>query len=159
MAMAELPGVLLKAGTAYTTRMASLGLRLVGVLLPDLARLVEVGPTAGERATPQTDAGSVQVQAAAGGTGFGVFMVENRGPAAVTTGMTVSSFRAATGRPVRLKVQFDPDSLRLGPGEQTLVQVGVTITERLRVGEVYRATITLPKLDGASIPVSAIRRE
>ena len=154
----ELPGLLLKAGTAYTTRMASLGLRLIGALVPDVARVVDIRPTADQRAAPQANAGGVQVQAAAGGTGFGVFIVENRGPNPVTTNVTVSSFRADSGRPMRLKVQFDPDTLRLAPGEQAVVQVGVTVEERLRAGEVYRATITLPKLDGATIPVSAIRR-
>ena len=155
----ELPGLLLKAGTAYTTRMASLGLRLIGVLVPDVARVVDIRPTADQGgAAPQASAGGVQVQADAGGTGYGVFIVENRGPNPVTTNVTVSSFRADSGRPMRLKVQFEPGTLRLAPGEQAVVQVGVTVEERLRAGEVYRATITLPKLDGATIPVSAIRR-
>jgi hypothetical protein len=158
VAKSELPGELLKAGTAYTTRMASLGLRLIGALVPDVARVVDVRPTADQGATPQANAGGVQVQADAGSTGYGVFMVENRGPNPVTTAMTVSSFRADSGRPMRLGVRFEPDTLRLAPGEQAVVQVGVTVEERLHAGEVYRATITLPELDGATIPVSAIRR-
>ena len=51
--------------------------------------------------------------------GIGVFIVENRGPNPVTTNVTVSSFpRADSGRPMRLKAQFDPATLRLAPANR-----------------------------------------
>jgi hypothetical protein len=157
MATEELPGALLKAGMAYTTRMFGLSVRLVGALLPDVARVVDIQPS--DRATPpRADGGGVQVEAVAGTTGYGVFMVENRGREPVTTDVDVSSFSAGSGRPVRPAVAFEPSSLMLAPGEQALVQVGVTVKKNLRSGVAYRATISLPGLEGATIPIAVTRR-
>jgi hypothetical protein len=155
----ELPGALLKAGMAYTSRMAGLSLRLVGALMPDVARVVEIG--AGRDASPASERdgdGQVRIDAAAGSTGYGVFMVENRGAEPVTSDVGVSSFRAGTGRAVRPAVRFEPNALTLAPGEQAIVQVAVAIPERLAAGRTYTATIDLPGLEGARIPIAITRR-
>ena len=177
MASSALPEQLLKAGIAYSTRMASISLRLARTLLPDLGpvgragveRALELrrdrhpGPAPGTAASAEgrrsaDGQGLLRIEAEGGAVGYGVFMVENRGREPVTTELEVSPFRAGSGGAVRPLISFEPASLTLAPGEQALVQVGVTVRKTWAAGRNYRATISLPGLEGATIPIAVSRR-
>jgi len=178
VASSALPEQLLKAGIAYSTRMASISLRLARTLLPDLGPMGRAGveralelrrdrhpgpaPEAAASAGGRRSAdgqGLLSIEAEGGTVGYGVFMVENRGREPVTTELEVSSFRAGSGGgAVRPLISFEPASLTLAPGEQALVQVGVTVRKTWAAGRSYRATISLPGLEGATIPIAVSRR-
>jgi hypothetical protein len=177
VATPALPEQLLKAGIAYSTRMASISLRLARTLLPDLGPVTRAGvvralelrrdrrpgtaPETAISAEGRRSAdgqGLLRIEAEGGAVGYGVFMVENRGNESVTTELEVSAFRAGSGRAVRPPVSFEPARLTLAPGEQALVQVGVTVRTTWAAGRAYDATISLPGLEGATIPITVSRR-
>jgi hypothetical protein len=123
------------------------------------------GLTQTPSATPRSGPGQAShtgpvmvLEAEAGGTAMGVFLVENQLPHEVNAAMVSSSFTSARGRQARIPLVFDPPRVSLKPGEQILVRIQATLTEDLEPDVRYSGEITVPELRGTRIPTIIRRR-
>ena len=158
-----------EAGLSYYGRMAGLAVALAEAVAPSLAELrprlrrsSEPPPPAAARATaaapdPQA-AQTIVIEAAAGKSGLGVFMVENTTTRQVSGPLGVSPFADEAGREVEPTVRFAPDVVSLDPGDQVLVQVAAVVDESLEPGVRYTGEISIPQLSGMRIPLVVRRR-
>lgn len=157
-----------EAGVQYYTRLGGLALALAEALVPAIGELrptVRLSPdppsTPGARSPdPPSEPGgqTIVIEAAAGRSGLGVFMVENTTARKVSAQVGVSAFADAGGREVRPEVSFSPDVVSLEPGDQVLVQVAAAVNDTLEPGVRYQAEISIPRLAGAKIPLVVRRR-
>ena len=157
-----------EAGLQYYTRLGGLALALAETLVPAIGELrptvrLSPGPPNAPDARPPdppTEPGrpTMVIEAAAGRSGLGVFMVENTTARKVSARVGVSAFVDPGGREVRPEVNFSPDVVSLEPGDQVLVQVAATVDDTLEPGVRYQAEISIPRLAGAKIPVVVRRR-
>jgi hypothetical protein len=99
------------------------------------------------------------LEASAGQTAFGAFMVQNRLGRHVAAPVVTSAFLDASGAEVRPALTFEPDVVSLESGEQVLVRVTAAIDERLEPGVGYRGEVTVPGLSGDRIALVLRRRE
>jgi hypothetical protein len=163
-----------EAGLRYYGRLGSLALELTAQFVPAIGdfRPAAPRPAAPEpeaRALPGADetpagpattaAPTIVVEAAAGKSGLGVFMVENTAGEKVSAPVGVSAFVDAGGREVDPEVTFSPGEVSLEPGDQVLVQVVAAVDETLEPGVRYQGEISIPRLSGATIPLVVRRRE
>ncbi|MCM3873272.1 MAG: hypothetical protein ND895_21530 [Pyrinomonadaceae bacterium] len=93
------------------------------------------------------------LEAAAGGTALGVFLVENGFSRAVSAVATASAFVDEDGNEINPAVEFQPAAIMLQPGEQVLVKVLASISKDIPAGIRYRGEIGVPGLMGTRIPV------
>lgn len=133
---------------------------LVGVLGD--VRLPTVGnarPAAPAQPAPQPEQppAAMVLEAAAGKSAVGAFMVQNRLSQQVTAPVIASAFLDASGREAKPVLVFEPDVVSLEPGEQVLVRVTAAVDERLDAGASYRGEITIPGLSGDRVPI-VVRR-
>lgn len=157
-----------EAGVRYYTRLGGLALELAETLVPAVGELrptVRVSPDppstpASKPPDPPSDAGrqTIVIEAAAGRSGLGVFMVENTTARKVSAPVGVSAFTDADGREVSPAVSFSPDVISLEPGDQVLVQVAAAVSDTFEPGVRYQAEISIPRLAGAKIPLVVRRR-
>lgn len=156
------------AGLRYYGQLGRLTLRLAEELVPALGelrpalRLAPEEPAAARADAPVPAAApaaqTIVIEATAGRSGLGVFMVENTTASQVSAPVGVSAFADAEGRVVQPKVRFSPEVVTLDPGDQVLVQVAATVDGTLEPGVRYRAEISVPRLSGATIPIVVRRR-
>jgi hypothetical protein len=157
----ELPlGEVASAGLRYYARLGTLTLDLAQTLVPALGELrPTLRPTpvaASPQPAPQSQ--TIVIEAAAGRSGLGVFMVENTTAKSVSAPLGVSSFADPSGREAAPKVRFSPEVVALDPGDQVLVQVAATVDRTLEPGVRYQAEIAIPELSGMRIPLVVRRR-
>ena len=100
---------------------------------------------------------TVALEATAGSTAVGMFLVENTGSSTVSGPVEVPSLADPDGREITLQVGFEPDRVTLGPGEQTVVQAAVEVDRSLREGVDYRGEVRVPGPPGTSVPI-VVRR-
>jgi hypothetical protein len=96
---------------------------------------------------------AIVLEAAAGGTAEGLFLVDNSLQEKVSAPVFASSFRADDGREVTPKLVFEPEVVTLGPGEQILVRAVATIDERLEPNVGYRGELSVPGVAGTRVAV------
>lgn len=157
-----------EAGVRYYTRLGGLALELAETLVPVIGELrptVRLSPDpprtpAAKPPDPPGDAGrqTIVIEAAAGRSGLGVFMVENTTARRVSAPVGVSTFTDAGGREVSPAVTFSPDVISLEPGDQVLVQVAAAVNDTFEPDVRYQAEISIPRLAGAKIPLVVRRR-
>ena len=157
-----------EGGLRYYTRLGGLALALAEALVPAISELrpmVRLSPdppsTPDARSPdPPSEPGgqTIVIEAAAGRSGLGVFMVENTTARKVSAPVRVSGFVDAGSREVHPEVNFSPDAVSLEPGDQVLVQVAAAVDDTLEPGVRYRAEISIPRLSGAKIPLVVRRR-
>lgn len=157
-----------EAGVRYYARLGGLALELAETLVPAIGglrpalRLSPDPPSTPEASSPdppsEPGGQTIVIDAAAGRSGLGVFMVENTTARKVSAPVGVSAFVDAGGREVRPEVNFSPDVVSLDPGDQVLVQVAAAVDDTLEPGVRYRAEISIPRLAGAKIPLVVRRR-
>jgi hypothetical protein len=100
---------------------------------------------------------TVALEATAGSTAVGMFVVENTGSSTVSGPIEVPSLVDPDGREIELQVGFEPDRVTLDPGEQTVVQAAVEVGRSLREGVDYRGEVRVPGPPGTSVPI-VVRR-
>jgi hypothetical protein len=143
-----------EAALRYWGRLGRLAVESIAALAPaDELRPPEPAPLA-TSAVPRT----ILVEAEAGESGMGVFLVENTTQRQVSTPVSVSSFLAAEGGEVHPDVEFRPETITLDPGDQLVVQVAVAVDETLAPDVRYHAQISVPELSDARIPIAVRRR-
>ena len=154
-------GEVATAGLRYYARLGTLTLDLAQTLVPALGelrpslRLAPAPPAEPEAAAPGQ---TIVIEAAAGRSGLGVFMVENTTARTVSAPVGVSRFADPSGNEAKPKVRFSPEVIALDPGDQVLVQVAATVDRTLEPGVRYQAEISIPQLSGAAIPLVVRRR-
>jgi len=93
------------------------------------------------------------LEAEAGRKALGLFLVENGFSRAVSAEVTASPFVDDHGNEIKAMVEFQPASVTLQPGEQSLVKVLASIHKNMPAGVRYRGEIGVPGLMGTRIPV------
>jgi hypothetical protein len=93
------------------------------------------------------------LEAEAGRKALGLFLVENGFSRAVSAEVTASPFVDDHGNEIKALVEFQPASVTLQPGEQSLVKVLASIHKNMPAGIRYRGEIGVPGLMGTRIPV------
>lgn len=157
-------GEVATAGLRYYARLGTLTLDLAQTLVPALGELrpsLRLAPDAPADHEPDGSVHGGQtivIEAAAGRSGLGVFMVENTTAQAVSAPVGVSAFADAAGREAKPVVRFSPEVVALDPGDQVLVQVAATVDRTLEPGVRYQAEISIPQLSGTRIPLVVRRR-
>jgi hypothetical protein len=138
--------------------------------LGSIARQVEVPANLGNRTitfrqmTPAAPAAPAQLpavmvlEAEAGGTAIGAFLVENLLNEKVSAPVSASAFAAPDGREVAVPLAFDPEVVVLEPGEQILVRVTAQVADDLDADVSYRAELAVPGVIGTKVPIVARRR-
>jgi len=155
-----------EAAVTYYSRLGRLTLDLVEAVAPadlHLSRTddppVPAPSTAPAPAAPAPESEStIVIEAQAGKSGLGVFMVENTTDAKVAGPVTVSAFKGPGGRTAKPDVRFAPEVVTLDPGDQVLVQVAAKVGSTLDPGVRYKADIRVPSLSGMRVPLVVRRR-
>jgi hypothetical protein len=101
---------------------------------------------------------AIVLEAEAGNSALGVFLVENQLPQEVHAQVIASAFTDSLGRSVRPAMVFDPAAVTLGSSEQLLMRVSAMITDELEPGVRYQGELTIPALRGTRIPIVLRRR-
>ena len=157
-----------EAGLRYYARLGGLAFELAGTVVPAIRELrptVRMSPDPpGEAAgKPPAQSGerseqTIVIEAPAGRSGLGVFMVENTTQRKVSAPVGVSAFVDPSGREVHPVIKFSPAEVTLEPGDQVLVQVAAAVDAALEPDVRYRAEITIPHLSRSGIPIVVRRR-
>jgi hypothetical protein len=160
--------VLRRALEANLQYYAALGRLTVDYLeaLGSIARQVEVPArtltfrqTAPATPAPAPAPPAVTVlEAEAGGTAIGVFLVENLLTEKVSAPVSASALAAPDGREVAVPLAFDPEVVVLEPGEQILVRVAARVDDGLEADVSYRAEVAVPGVIGTRVPIVVRRR-
>jgi O-phosphoseryl-tRNA(Cys) synthetase len=160
--------VLRRALEANLKYYAALGRLTVDYLeaLGSIARQVEIPArtltfrqTPSEPAAPAPAPPAVTVlEAEAGGTAIGVFLVENLLTEKVSAPVSASAVAAPDGREVAVPLAFDPEVVVLEPGEQILVRVAARVDDGLEADVSYRAEVAVPGVIGTRVPIVVRRR-
>ena len=98
------------------------------------------------------------LEAEAGGTAIGFFLVQNTLAHEVSVRVQASPFVAPSAPTARPRLTFYPEPVSLAPGEQITMRALVAIDETLEPGVRYRCELTVPALPGTAIPVVVRRR-
>ena len=155
-----------EAAVTYYSRLGRLTLDLVEAVAPadlHLSRTADPpapAPSAAPKpaAPPPEGESTIVIEAQAGKSGLGVFMVENTTDARVSGPVTVSGFKGPGGRTAKPDVRFAPEVVTLDPGDQVLVQVAAKVGSTLDPGVRYKADIRVPSLSGMRVPLVVRRR-
>jgi hypothetical protein len=131
--------------------------RRVEVPLPLGTATVAPAPAPAPPPPPRAPAAMV-LEAEAGGTAVGVFLVENLLAEKVSAPVSASSFSAPDGREVTPALAFDPEVVVLDRGEQILVRVATRIEADLEPDISYRGELTVPGIVGTKVPIVLRRR-
>jgi hypothetical protein len=98
------------------------------------------------------------LEAEAGGTAIGVFLVENLLTEKVSAPVSASAVTSPDGREMDVQLAFDPEVVVLEPGEQILVRVAARLDGDLDPEVGYRAELAVPGVIGTSVPIVVRRR-
>jgi len=156
-----------EAALAYYSRLGRLTVDLVEALAPaelHLSRTADPPPDpappadAAPAPSPTESENTIVIEAQAGRSGLGVFMVENTTDKHVSGPVTVSAFKGPGGRTAKPQVRFSPDVVTLDPGDQVLVQLAAKVDKSLDPGVRYSADVRVPSLSGMKIPLVVRRR-
>jgi hypothetical protein len=101
---------------------------------------------------------TVLLEAPAGKSALGVFVVENVSADPVATELAVSPLAGPSGEQAESALRFVPERIALEPGDQVLVQVAAPIDASLEPGVRYRGEISIPGLSGVRVPIALRRR-
>jgi len=115
-------------------------------------------PVAAEESDPGTDSGVLVLESEAGGEARGAFLVTNDLGRTMSCQLVASAFAEAGGSSVPVQPKFEPATLELAPGEQRVVQVAVTVDDRLSPGVAYTGEFSVKGMEGFAIPVVLRRR-
>ena len=129
------------------------------------------GPRAGVSATspprrpePASGAGeapastAMVLEADAGASALGAFLVENLLEDRISAPVVASTFVGPTGHEVQPRLVFDPEVVTLEPGEQVLVRAVAAIDEDLEAGAAYRGEVSVPGLGSRGVSIVVRRR-
>jgi hypothetical protein len=105
-----------------------------------------------------TGAGVLVLEGEAGSVVRGSFLVSNDMDKPVSCAFVASDFKDPRGASVLATAAFEPASLQLAPGEQRVVQVAITVDDKLSPGVGYAGEIAIKGMDGFSVPV-VLRRQ
>lgn len=152
-----------EAGLRYWGTLGRLAFRSVTALVPLVA---ELRPGAGGGAPVEVMEGppaapvpkTILVEAEAGQSGMGVFLVENTTAEQVSIPVSASPFHDPRGREVHPAIAFRPDVITLDPGDQQVVQVAAAVDDTLEPDVRYHALISVPGLSATRIPIVLRRR-
>jgi hypothetical protein len=151
-----------EAAVTFYSRLGRLTLDLVEAVAPADLKLsrTEDPPAPPPPAQPPSpdQESTIVIEAQAGKSGVGVFMVENTTDKPVSGPVKVSGFRGPGGRKAKPQIRFAPDVVTLDPGDQVLVQVAAKVGSTLDPGVRYRADISVPTLSGMRVPLVVRRR-
>lgn len=110
---------------------------------------------------PAPDAGmsapALVLEAEAGESAVGAFIVENLLSEGMSSPVVASAFASPEGHELRLGLTFEPEVVVLAPREQVMVRVVATIDEALEAGVGYRGEVTVPGLVGRGLSI-VVRR-
>jgi hypothetical protein len=148
-----------EAGLRYWKTLGRLALESVAAVVPLVA---EVRPGAGATApalpAPPARARTILVEAEAGQSGTGVFLLENTTAQQLTVPVRVSPFHDPDGREAEVAVAFRPEVIVLDPADQIVVQVTARIDDTLEPELRYHAEVSVPGLSQTRIPIVVRRR-
>jgi hypothetical protein len=118
------------------------------------------GATAPETAVPEMDsgAGAIVLEGEAGSLVRGAFLVTNDMERGVSCVFVASDFQDPVGVTVVTKSAFEPATVELAPGEQRVIQVAMTIDDKMSPGVGYAGEISIRGMDGFAVPV-VLRRQ
>lgn len=150
-----------EAGLRYWGTLGRLAVESITALVPLVAELrpgggtpVEIVDAPAAPPVPKT----ILVEAEAGQSGLGVFMVENTTAEQLSIPVSASSFHDPHGREVHPAIAFRPEVITLDPGDQQVVQVAAAVDETLEPDVRYHALISVPGLSATRIPIVLRRR-
>jgi hypothetical protein len=104
-----------------------------------------------------TDAPALVLEAEAGESAEGAFVVENLLREGMSSPVVASAFASAEGHELRPTLAFEPEVVVLAAGEQVLVRVVASIDEALETGVGYRGEVTVPGLVSSGLSI-VVRR-
>jgi hypothetical protein len=152
----------LEAGLRYWGTFGRLAVESISAFVPLVAELrpserprVEVVDA--PPAPPLTEK-TILVEAEAGESGMGLFLVENTTAEQLSAPVSASAFHDPRGREVRPTIAFRPEVITLDPGDQQVVQVAAAVDDTLEPGVRYLASISVPGLPATRIPIVLRRR-
>jgi hypothetical protein len=129
----------------------------LGTIRMPAVRARQAAPAPAPSAAPES-APALVLEAEAGEEAVGVFMVDNSLGRAVSTTVTVGTFRAEDGTELRPAIRVEPAVVALEPGASTLVHLFAAVTDDLPAGRNLRAEVDVPGLAERAIPVVLRRR-
>ncbi|HET6379154.1 MAG TPA: hypothetical protein VFG05_12750 [Methylocella sp.] len=97
------------------------------------------------------------LEAAAGEAVQGLFLVENLLPGPVRGEIVATALRSPDSGEVTLPFAFEPPVAVLNPRDQLLARLSVVVPGNLAPGVPYTGAISIPGLQGTSIPL-VVRR-
>jgi hypothetical protein len=151
-----------EAGLRYWGTLGRLAFRSVTALVPLVTELRQRGDGPIELveapSAPHPTVKTILVEAEAGESGMGVFLVENTTAEQVSIPVSASQFHDPGGREVRPAIAFRPEVITLDPGDQQVVQVAAAVDETLEPDVRYHALISVPGLSATEIPIVLRRR-
>jgi hypothetical protein len=110
-------------------------------------------PSSGEEAEREENTGGLLVlEAPAGSTARGAFLVTNDLGRNVRCELVASELSGPRGVKLPVQVNFDPPSLELAPGQQHVVAALVAVEDRLTPGAAYGGTLSIRGMDDFSVP-------
>jgi hypothetical protein len=155
----------LEAGLRYWGTLGRLAVESITALVPLVAELrpggtprVEVVDPPQAPATPPPAPKTILVEAEAGESGMGVFLVENTTAEPLSAPVSASAFHDPGGREAHPRIAFRPEVVTLDPGDQQVVQVAAAVDETLEPDVRYHASISVPGLSATVIPIVLRRR-
>jgi hypothetical protein len=147
-----------EAGLRYWGTLGRLAFESVTALVPLVARVQPGDARLADRPRGAAAAKTILVEAEAGQSGIGVFLVENTTPQQLSIPVSVSAFLDPHGREVNPVLAFRPDVITLDSGDQLVVQVEAAVDETLEPDVRYHAEISVPGLSQTRIPIVVRRR-
>jgi hypothetical protein len=97
--------------------------------------------------------GAVVLEAEAGEDGGGAFLVTNDLGRTLKCELAASELAGPDGEPAPARVDFEPASFALEPGEQKVVRATTTVPDALTAGVPYSGTIGIKGMEGFSVPL------
>jgi hypothetical protein len=147
-----------EAGLRYWGTLGRLAVESVTALVPLVAELRPPGDAPVEIVDAPPVPKTILVEAEAGQSGMGVFLVENTTAEQLSIPVSASPFHDPRGREVHPAIAFRPDVITLDPGDQQVVQVAAAVDETLEPDVRYHALISVPGLSATRIPIVLRRR-
>jgi hypothetical protein len=147
-----------EAGLRYWGTLGRLAVESITALVPLVAELRPGGGAPVEIVEAPPVPKTILVEAEAGQSGMGVFIVENTTPEQLSIPVSASPFHDPHGREVHPAIAFRPDVITLDPGDQQVVQVAAAVDETLEPDIRYHALISVPGLSATRIPIVLRRR-
>jgi hypothetical protein len=147
-----------EAGLRYWGTLGRLAVESITALVPLVAELRPGGDAPVEIVEAPPVPKTILLEAEAGQSGMGVFIVENTTAEQLSIPISASPFHDPRGREVHPAIAFRPDVITLDPGDQQVVQVAAAVEETLEPDVRYHALISVPGLSATRIPIVLRRR-